>query len=84
MVGRVSRKRHAPLALNVVPLQLQNTAARMESTGVGGKIQMSETTAQLILDAGKVSWIKARQETVHAKGKSELCGAVFWEAHGFL
>ena len=56
----------------------------MESTGVGGKIQMSETTAQLILDAGKVSWIKARQETVHAKGKSELCGAVFWEAHGFL
>lgn len=46
-----------------------NTAARMESTGEPGKIQASESTAKLILNAGKLSWVQAREETVHAKGK---------------
>ena len=44
----------------------------MESTGIKKKIQVSQETAELIIAAGKSQWIRARQETVVAKGKGEL------------
>lgn len=46
-----------------------NTAARMETTGFPNRIHISETTAQLLLAAGKGHWIQAREERVEAKGK---------------
>ena len=53
-----------------------NTAARMESTGVKKKIQISQETAELIISAGKANWLKRREDIVHAKGKGEL--QTFW------
>jgi class 3 adenylate cyclase len=47
-----------------------NVASRMESTGEGGKIQVSASTAKLLTDAGKASWIQAREDKIHAKGKT--------------
>jgi class 3 adenylate cyclase len=49
-----------------------NTAARMESTGMKNKIQLSQQTADLLFSAGKESWVKARSDLVVAKGKGEL------------
>jgi hypothetical protein len=49
-----------------------NTAARMESTGMRGKIQLSQSTADLIVSAGKGNWIRPREEIVSAKGKGSL------------
>jgi hypothetical protein len=46
-----------------------NTASRMESNGAKGKIQLSENTAKLLLDAGKGKWLVAREEKIEAKGK---------------
>jgi 3'5'-cyclic nucleotide phosphodiesterase/Adenylate and Guanylate cyclase catalytic domain len=53
-----------------------NTASRMESTGLRDKIQISQETADLLIAAGKSSWITPREETVVAKGKGEMC--TFW------
>jgi class 3 adenylate cyclase len=49
-----------------------NTASRMESTGQRNRIQMSQPTAQLLMDAGKKNWIQARKDVVHAKGKGAI------------
>jgi class 3 adenylate cyclase len=49
-----------------------NTASRMESTGLRDRIQVSQETADLLIDAGKVRWLQPREETVVAKGKGEL------------
>ena len=49
-----------------------NTAARMESTGIKTKIQISQESAELIMASGKSQWIKAREDKVVAKGKGEL------------
>ena len=49
-----------------------NTASRMESTGVPGKIQASMATADLLVAAGKGAWIVPRDEEVEAKGKGML------------
>ena len=46
-----------------------NTAARMESTGMRNQIQVSQTTADCLIEAGKQLWLKTREETVEAKGK---------------
>lgn len=53
-----------------------NTASRMESTGVRGKIQVSESTALLIREAGKEDWLHEREDIVKAKGKGVL--KTFW------
>ena len=49
-----------------------NTAARMESTGVKGKIQVSQATADELVVKGKEDWIVPRQDRVVAKGKGEM------------
>jgi class 3 adenylate cyclase len=46
-----------------------NVASRMESTGVKGKIQLSQETADLIATAGKESIITPRTDKVYAKGE---------------
>jgi len=49
-----------------------NTASRMESTGMGGKIQVSEETAELIRKDGKARWLHKRDTMIEAKGKGRL------------
>ena len=58
-----------------------NTTARVETTGAPNKIHLSSDTANLLIEAGKESWITAREEKVQAKGKGEL--ETYWlNAHG--
>jgi hypothetical protein len=57
-----------------------NTAARMESTGLRDRIQVSQDTADLIVAAGKPKWVAAREEKVVAKGKGEM--QTYWVAVG--
>ncbi|CAB9504460.1 Receptor-type guanylate cyclase gcy [Seminavis robusta] len=45
-----------------------NTAARIESTGKKGRIQISSATANLIREAGKGAWVVPREDKVLAKG----------------
>lgn len=52
--------------------QTVNTASRMESTGQRNRIQISETTAQLLIESGRENWIRKREDLVHAKGKGEI------------
>jgi hypothetical protein len=49
-----------------------NTASRMESNGVKGQIQLSQATADLIMDAGKSHWLQQREDAITAKGKGQL------------
>ncbi|CAB9526669.1 Receptor-type guanylate cyclase gcy [Seminavis robusta] len=49
-----------------------NTAARMESTGMRDKIQISQETADLLVGAGKSHWLTKRDGLVKAKGKGDL------------
>lgn len=53
-----------------------NTASRMESTGIKGKIQISEDTAELLRSSGKGRWLRRRADTIIAKGKGEM--QTFW------
>ena len=41
----------------------------MESTGFPDCIQLSQDTADLLISAGKMGWIKPRADMVNAKGK---------------
>jgi hypothetical protein len=49
-----------------------NTAARMESTGVGGRVHLSEQTANSLIAAGKAKWVEKREGVIVAKGKGEM------------
>jgi 3'5'-cyclic nucleotide phosphodiesterase/Adenylate and Guanylate cyclase catalytic domain len=49
-----------------------NTASRMESSGIPGKIQISSETAALLDEAGKSHWVVPRDTPVLLKGKGEL------------
>jgi class 3 adenylate cyclase len=49
-----------------------NTAARMESNSCKGRIQVSETTAQLLFNANKHHWLIKRDDEIEAKGKGTL------------
>jgi class 3 adenylate cyclase len=53
-----------------------NTASRMESTGKPDRIQCSQSTADLLIAAGRSHWICPRDEIVRAKGKGEV--QTFW------
>ena len=53
-----------------------NTASRMESTGEGNRIHLSQETADQLVLANKGHWIKAREDQVSVKGKGEL--TTFW------
>ena len=49
-----------------------NTASRMESTGTGGRIHVSQATYDILKRHGKENWLKERGVTVFAKGKGSL------------
>ncbi|CAB9526252.1 Receptor-type guanylate cyclase gcy [Seminavis robusta] len=53
-----------------------NVASRMESTGQGGRIQVSEDTAEQLRARGHGDWLKARRDPVEAKGKGTL--STYW------
>ena len=55
-------------------------AARMESTGQKGRIQLSQETADLLVKAGKGSWLEERRDMVEAKGKGTL--QTYWLVPG--
>ena len=44
----------------------------MESTGCPGRIQVSQTTADLLISRGKGHWLTPREDKVIAKGKGEM------------
>lgn len=41
----------------------------MESTGIPNQIHISQTTADLLIEASKAHWVTPRDELVTAKGK---------------
>ncbi|CAB9511296.1 Receptor-type guanylate cyclase gcy [Seminavis robusta] len=49
-----------------------NTASRMESTGVKGRIHVSQATADALIACGKESWVSPRPDKIVAKGKGEM------------
>jgi class 3 adenylate cyclase len=49
-----------------------NTASRMESNGMKGKIHCSQTTADALISAGKTQWLTSRADKITAKGKGEM------------
>jgi class 3 adenylate cyclase len=53
-----------------------NTGARLETSGEGNKIHVSETTATLIQEAGHDNWVRQREDFVHLKGKGAM--KTFW------
>jgi Adenylate and Guanylate cyclase catalytic domain len=57
-----------------------NTAARMESHGLIGRIQISQATADLLIEARKEHWLEAREDKVEAKGKGLL--QTYWAEPG--
>jgi class 3 adenylate cyclase len=46
-----------------------NTASRMESLGVPGRIQCSQSTADLLVEEGKDAWLIEREDLINVKGK---------------
>lgn len=59
-----------------------NTASRMESNSVAGRIQCSESTAKLLMEGGKGEWLSEREGGVEAKGKGRL--RTWWVKATFL
>jgi hypothetical protein len=49
-----------------------NTASRMESNGERNRIQVSQSTADLLIADGKQHWLTPRKDLVNAKGKGLL------------
>ena len=47
-------------------------AARMESTGVPNKIQVSQETADLLKESGHAKWLLPRSNEVYIKGRGNL------------
>jgi class 3 adenylate cyclase len=53
-----------------------NTASRMESSSQPNRLQVSQKTAELVVEAGKGHWLTARKDLVNAKGKGLL--QMYW------
>jgi len=53
-----------------------NSCSRIESTGKANKIHLSKATADLIISAGKIGWVSAREDKVYAKGLGTI--STFW------
>ena len=53
-------------------LDTVNTASRMESTGTPRRIQVSQSTADELIQHGKDNWLVPRKKKVVAKGKGEM------------
>eukprot|EP00934_Nitzschia_sp_Nitz4_P008421 Nitzschia sp. Nitz4//scaffold32_size149145//103969//107607//NITZ4_002893-RA/size149145-augustus-gene-0.52-mRNA-1//-1//CDS//3329548111//8411//frame0 len=53
-----------------------NTASRMESTGQKNRIQVSQTTADELINHGKSHWLQAREDQVQVKGKGLM--STYW------
>jgi len=70
LVSPASENSHSSVAF------ASDTTARMESTGIRDRIQISQETADLLRQAGKNHWFEPREETVNAKGKGQL--KTFW------
>ena len=49
-----------------------NTCARIENTGLPGRVHLSQEVADLLSRDGKAVWFEPRKDTVTAKGKGEL------------
>lgn len=49
-----------------------NTTSRMETTGLPGHIQISEDTANLLIESGKQRWVQPRPDLVEVKGKGQM------------
>lgn len=49
-----------------------NTASRMESHGVKGRIHASQATADALILRGKSSWLVPREDLVNVKGKGTM------------
>jgi class 3 adenylate cyclase len=49
-----------------------NTASVIENTGQPKKIQISQSTADLVKEGGKEYWIREREEKVQVKGKGDM------------
>eukprot|EP00980_Cylindrotheca_fusiformis_P001903 scaffold437_cov111-Cylindrotheca_fusiformis.AAC.1 len=49
-----------------------NTASRMESSGERDRIQVTQTTADLLKEAGFAKWLIPRSSTMFIKGKGEM------------
>jgi class 3 adenylate cyclase len=49
-----------------------NTASRMESNGIKGRVHCSQETADALILEGKGYWLTPREEKIVAKGKGEL------------
>ena len=49
-----------------------NTAARMESNSVEGRIHVSQATADALILAGKKAWLTPREDVIEAKGKGKM------------
>lgn len=59
-----------------------NTASRMETTSLKGRVQLSQETAALLTAAGKAHWLRPREDKVFAKGKGEM--QTYWLQMGAL
>ena len=49
-----------------------NTASRMERTRIPTRIQISQATTDLLIKAGKESWVKPIDGQIVAKGKGQI------------
>lgn len=59
-----------------------NTAAKMESSGMRDRIQISNETAEILMSSGKGHWTVPRDDTVVTLGNGEREMKTFWLQRG--